>query len=207
MTLIPENNKIIRRPKFFLVFFLTIFFLSLGADAAFAQLCYQLPTIRRAPTETKMIGDVTLDYFDGPRENVQLTYENSLVNRRTKSTCHKLKLQISFFNYGAQPKIPESVGLTFWSISNRPKYAAAASRQFKILAGESEIYSDELDRDFSEYKKNQSYSEVLGTEFPFSTLEKMSKAEKVKFVLGKLIIELTAKDLQAIKQLVNSANA
>jgi hypothetical protein len=208
MMLIIEDNKTIYYLKIFIGFVLTLFFFGFSAaNTAFAQLCFEPPSIRAAPTETKMVGDVMVDYFTRPRANVQLTYENAIFKRKTKSNCHNMELRIRFFNYGNKPRIPESVELTLWSVSSALKYVNARSWQFKILADESEIYSVELDRDFTEYKKNQSYSETLGTEFSFSVLEKMAKAEKISFMLGKSSIEMTAKDLRAIKQIVDLAKA
>lgn len=165
--------------------------------------CFPYPTVSRAPTETKMFGDVIYRHYAPPYERFVVGYENFIFKKKTAKSCHNLEFNLWFSNEGEKFEKPESVQLYFYSTSTYLKYTNLAKRKFKVLDGQKVIFSRNLTLTKTHRKDLKNYSEELATDISVATLAKIAKTDELSFYLGGIKLDMTGKDKNAIIQIVD----
>ena len=184
---------------------LTAFFTVLLGGTVWGQLCHELPTVRSAPFKEKTIGGVRVMYFvysGGSDHSFELDFDENIFDKKTKTSCHKLSLELNFYNNGKKIMLPESVSLYISSVSNAYKYALKSARRLKIVADGETIFETELDRDENIVVRGKSYTENLSTEFDFATFDKFARKNNVTLFLGKTALKLNQRQIATLRQML-----
>lgn len=183
---------------------LPILFFCCYAGTVSAKPCEAPLMLSMGPDETKKFGDVLASYFKrfGPgREFVNVSYYSNIFKNKSAKSCHTLDLELEFSSNGKKILTPKNVDLTFYSLSNSAKYGMAAARVLEIFADDKSVFKESLERSLQTFSRKTTYEETLSTELDFPAFEKMAQAKAVSMSLGATKIDLTAAQLEAIKQM------
>jgi hypothetical protein len=168
---------------------------------ASAQLCREPIEMTMGPDEWKKVGDVSVSTYKRYDEHIEVSYYSNVFKQKTDTSCHELDLRFDFSVKGKKIIAPKTVDLIFFSLSNALKYDAYGSHSLKIVADEKTVFTDIPYNSTRMHEKNKSYGEKLTSSIDFAAFEKIAQAKAVTISLGTTKIELTAKQLEGVKQM------
>ena len=173
--------------------------------------CSGIPRLTWAPNETKSFGDVKFETYEEKRHSGKdkkfvVSYRNRVLNIHSAKSCHRLFFNLWFANTGEKVEKPESIYLYFVSFSTYRKYGWKSKRRLKVFDGKKLIFSKNLSLDRHRRKPHpnsiENYREEISNDVSVEQLEQMANATNLAFYLGRTKVNITDKDINAIKEMV-----
>lgn len=189
------------------ILFIALFIFS-TIEVTNAQLCHEAGSLRRSSTKEKIIGDILIRYdlFDEKEQLFGVQYESKILNSVSKTACHEVRLQVSFYNKGEKLMPPETVYLSLWSVSNTYKYSNKSARNLKIIGDGKIISQFETERNTNINIPKQSQREILSAEMDFAQFEKIAQSKNISLILGQTEYKLTDKQISDLHQILELVN-
>lgn len=155
-------------------------------------------SIAKQIKELKAEKTITLSYDDGSKmSKIMIVADNFSDSEANQFGLQAVNFALAFFYQGKTlENSPESINLTFWVLTKKPKFAEAHDLEF-VLG------SEKLNLGEARYAANPAQNmEYVNFKISPDELEKITKASDVKLNLGKAVFKLTADQKKTLTDLV-----
>ncbi|HQU82201.1 MAG TPA: hypothetical protein PKY59_03700 [Pyrinomonadaceae bacterium] len=142
--------------------------------------------------------NITLNYDDGSKmSKIMVVTDNFSDSEANQFGLQAVNFALAFFYLGKTlENAPESITLTFWVMTKKPKFAESHNLEF-VLG------SEKLDLGEARYAAKPAQNmEYLNFKISPDEMEKITKASDVKLNLGKAVFKLTADQKKTLSNLV-----